>query len=127
MLELLDGPDHIGAYRLSGTLTAEDFGVLVTDLEARLSRHRKLGLVVDVTSLDDITLRALLKDLRYGLRKVFEWHRFPREAVITDRDWLRKLVKLAGLLVPFVRVRTFLPDELTAAFAWVAEGVPSAG
>jgi len=125
MLEILDGPDQIGGYKLSGTLTEEDFGRVVADLEARLARHEKVGLVADLTGFHDVTVRAALKDMRYGFGKIFEWNRFPREAVITDKRWLTSLVALAGPLVPFVELRTFAPGEEAAAFAWVAEAVPA--
>lgn len=125
MLEILSGPDQIGAYKLSGTLTEEDFDRIVANLEAKLAQRKKLGIVVDVTGLRDMSVRALIKDLRYGFGKIFEWNRFPREAVITDRQWLKTLVKLTGPLVPFVQVRTFEPGDETLAFAWVAEAVPA--
>ena len=125
MLEILGGPDQIGAYKLSGTLTEEDFDRIVVDLEAKLARHRKVGIVVDLTALRDMTVRAFLKDLRYGFGKLFEWNRFPREAVITSRPRLKALVSLAGPFVPFVQIRTFEPGEETLAFAWVAEAVPA--
>jgi hypothetical protein len=124
MLEILSGPDRIGAYRLTGTLTEEDFERVAADLEARLARHKKVGLLVDLSGFHDITVRAGLKDLRYGFGKILEWNRFPREAVITNRQWLKMLIRLAGPLVPFVTLRTFEPGEEAAAFAWVAEAVP---
>ena len=123
MLEMLTAPDEIVAFKLSGTLTEEDFDRVVADVEARLARHKKIGLMVDLTGFHDITLRAGLKDLRYGFGKIFEWNRFPREAIITDKQWLMTLAKLASPLVPFVEVRAFEPGEESVALAWVAESV----
>lgn len=125
MLEIMTSPDRIGAYKLSGTLTEEDFDRLVADIEARLARHRKIGLVVNLAGFHDITLRAGIKDLRYSFGKIFDWNRFPREAIITDKHWLKTMVKLASPLVPFVDVRTFEPGEEAVALAWVEEGVPA--
>jgi hypothetical protein len=123
MLEMLTAPDEIVAFKLSGTLTEEDFDRVVADIEARLGRHKKIGLMVDLTGFHDITLRAGLKDLRYGFGKIFEWNRFPREAIITDKQWLKTLARLASPLVPFVEVRAFVPGEEAEALAWVAEAV----
>jgi len=124
MFEMLSAPDRIGAYKLSGTLTEEDFDRVVADIEARLKRHQKIGLVIDLSGFHDITLRAGLKDLRYSFGKLFDWNRFPREAIITDKHWLKTMVKLVGPLVPFVEVRTFKPSEDEIALAWVAEALP---
>jgi hypothetical protein len=125
MLEILTGPDQIGAYKLSGTLTEEDLDRVVADIEERLGRHKKIGIVADLTGFHDITLRAGLKDLRYSFGKILDWNRFPREAIITDKHWLKTLAKLASPLVPFVELRAFEPGELAAAFAWVVEAVPA--
>jgi hypothetical protein len=121
MLEILPAPDHVGAYKLSGTLIEEDFDQVVADLERRLSRHDKISVLADITGLHDVTVRTGIKDLRYSFGKIFEWNRFPKEAVITDKAWIKTLVQLVGPLVPFVSVRTFDPGEMEAALAWAAD------
>lgn len=128
MFEILAAPDHVAAYRLSETLTAEDYEGLIADIEARLSRHEKIGVLVDLTAFKDITFMATAKDLRYSLSKVFELKRFPREALISDKGWLAALAAIASPLVPFVEIRAFRPEEYEAALAWVTEieGGPNA-
>jgi hypothetical protein len=128
MFAILAAPNHVGAYRLSGTVTAEDFDALVADLEARLTRHEKIGLLIDLTGFDDMTFRAGLKDARYGFGKILEWKRFPREAVVTDKGWIETLVSFANPVIPFVEVRCFKPGEFDAALAFATEieGGPNA-
>lgn len=121
MLDILPAPDHVGAYRLSGTLSEEDYDRLFADLEAKLAHHEKIGVLVDLTGFHDITLRAGAKDLRYGLSKLMELRRFPREAVVTDKGWIEMLVALSSPLIPFVEVRSFKPADYEAALAWVSE------
>jgi len=121
MLEIVTAPDHVGAYKLSGTLSEEDLDRVIADIDARLARHEKIGLFVDLTGFQDVTMRAGLKDLRYSFGKVLEWRRFPREAIVTDKQWVKTLAKLAGPLIPFVEVRTFDPGEAAAALAWASE------
>ncbi len=121
MIEIIAAPDHVAAFRLSGTLTEEDVEQVITDVEARLARHEKIGLVADLTGFHDISIRAGLRDLRYSFGKMLEWRRFPREAVITDRQWVRTLVSLTSPLIPFVTLRTFAAAERDAALVWAAD------
>jgi hypothetical protein len=120
MIELLPAPDHVVALRLEGTLTGADFDRLVEEIEAKLARHERLGIFADMVGFKDLTAEAAAKDLRYNLGKLGEWRRFPREAVVTDKQWIRTLAKLVDPLVPHVEVRTFAPAERDEALAWAA-------
>lgn len=120
MLEILTAPDHVAAYKLSGTLTEEDYDRVIADVEAKLGRHERLGLLVDLTGFHDLTLRAGLKDIRYSFGKMWELRRFPREAVITDKAWIATLAHIASPLLPFIEIRTFKSEEGDAALAWAS-------
>jgi hypothetical protein len=128
MFEILAAPDHVAAYRLSGTLEVEDYDSLIADVELRLKRHEKIGVLVDLTGFEDITFGATVKDLRYGLSKIFELKRFPREAIISNKGWITTLAAIASPLVPYVEIRAFKPEEFEAAMIWATEieGGPNA-
>lgn len=121
MLEIIDAPDHVGAYRLSGTLTEEDYEKVIADLESRLGRYERIGIIADLSGFRDVTVRAGLMDLRYSFSKLFDLKRFPKEALITDKQWLASMAQMMSPLVPFVEIRTFKPDEQEEALAWVAD------
>ncbi len=121
LLEILPAPDHVAAYRLSGTLDEEDYERIIADLEDRLKRHDKIGVLADLTGFHDMTFRAGIRDLRYSFSKLFQLHRFPREAVITDKSWIASLAQTVSPLIPFVEIRTFTPQEHQAALDWVAD------
>lgn len=121
MIEMLSAPDHVGAYRVSGRITGEEYDRLVGDLEARLARHQKIGVYVDLMGFEDMTAEAAFKDVRYGLSKLGDLKRFPREAVVTDKQWVKALVRFVDPLIPHVEVRAFPPEEREAAMAWAAE------
>ncbi|MBC6981158.1 STAS/SEC14 domain-containing protein [Caulobacter sp. 17J80-11] len=124
MIEILPAPDHVAAYRLSGELTGEDYDKVVVDLEARLARHDRLGVYVDMVDFTDMTAEALIKDIRYAFSKFGELKRFPREAVVTDRGWVKALVGLVDPIYRHTEIRTFAPDEREAALAW-AQAIPA--
>lgn len=126
MIEILPAPSHVLSLRLSGTVTREDLERVIADLEGRLRRHDRIGVVADLTGFQDMGLRAGLKDLSYSFGMIREWSRFPREAVITDKQWVRTILGLVEPLIPFVTVRVFAPEEQAAALAWAGDFDPGA-
>jgi SpoIIAA-like len=121
MIDILQAPDHVFAVRFVGTLTGPDFEQLEREIEARLARHGRIGIVADLTGLKGVTPDALAKDLRYNLSKLGHWRQFPREAIITEHGWIATVAKVLDPLVPQVEVRPFHPGELTQAIAWASD------
>jgi hypothetical protein len=131
MMELLPSPDHVVALKISETMTSADFDKIIDAVETALGRHERIGALVDLRDFKDATLEAALKDTRYELGKLFQLKRFPRDVVVSDRQWVHSLARIASPLVPFIEIRAFHGHEFDAAMAWVANigaksgGVPS--
>jgi hypothetical protein len=121
MIESLQAPDHVLALHIFGKLTGAEMDGLTAEVEAKLARHPRIGIVADLTGLSGMTLEALAKDIRYSIAKIGDWKRFPREAVITDAPLLKLAMKAIDPLVPQVEVRCFEPGERQAAVAWAAD------
>jgi len=121
MIEIYPTPDHVAAFRISGRLTGKDYETVTSEVRARLGRHEKLGVLVDLSEFEDITPEAAWKDIRFSFSLIGELKRFPREAVISDKQWVRVFATIAGPLVPYVTIRVFGSEEREAALAWVAE------
>src|SRR5690606_23384708 len=49
MLDILPSPDHVAAFRIGGTLDADDYRRIVAHLEATLARHETIGVLADMT------------------------------------------------------------------------------
>ena len=121
MIEMLNSPDHVVAFKFSGELSADEYDRIVADVEAKLDRHDRLGVLVDLVDFNDISMAAAGKDTRYSLSKIWELKRFPREAIVTDKAWMRALARIASPLVPHVEVRAFDPGDEAAALSWVSD------
>jgi SpoIIAA-like len=120
MLEVIPGPDHVLAIRVSGTLTGEDYDQLGEEMSAKLKRHERIGILVEMLEIDGIKPAALAKDLRYAFARIGEFHRFPRAAVITQKKWLRTLAAVGDAAFPGIEIRTYEPSERERALMWVA-------
>src|SRR3954469_9975851 len=106
MLELLPGPDHILAIRLSGKLTGEDYDRVARELSTRLKRHEHMGLYAEAQDWRGMNAAALARDLRFAFARVGEFQRFPRAAVVTDKPWLRTVANVGDAALPRMEIRT---------------------
>ena len=120
MIEFLPAPDHVVAMQLTGTLTAQDIEQSIAKIEAALGRHRRIATFVDTVGFTDVTPDAMARDLRYSFSRIADWSRFPRNAVLTDKTWLKLWVRTGSALVPGVEARAFDPSERDEAWTWVS-------
>lgn len=121
MIEILDSPDHVAAFRVVGTLKTDDYERMIPQIEQRLGEHEQIGVLVDMTALEDMTAGALRTDIKYGLEKLEELHRFRRAGVISDKQWVDAAMTMARTFFPQIETRVFTPDEKEEAMQWVAD------
>jgi hypothetical protein len=121
LLEILDSPDHVAALRISVILSSGEHDRAVAEIEARLGRHDKIGLLLDLAAFDDVTTEASRKDSRDSLTEFWELKRFPRAAIITHKAWVAALARMAGPMVPHVELRVFHPGESANALSWASD------
>jgi hypothetical protein len=119
MLEVLQSPDQVAAMKVSGTMTGADYDRIIEEVEGRLARHERIGVLLDLSEFEDFTAAAAWKDIKYDIGKLFELKRFPREALITDKAWMRVAAEIADPLIPHVEIRAFEPSDRKAAMDWV--------
>jgi hypothetical protein len=100
MIEILPAPDHVIAMRITGTLTAEDYDAAIKETEAKLQQNRRVGVYVDMAGFEDMTAEAAAKHLPNSRSMLGEAQRFPRKAVVTDKQWLRVLIEALDPLLP---------------------------
>ena len=73
MLEVLQSPDRVAAFAICGTLTGGDYDRIVAEVEAKLARHERIGVLLGelVTSAAKGEL-DLPVDAVFGLDQVIE-------------------------------------------------------
>jgi hypothetical protein len=62
MTEIYPSPDHVAAFKISGTLTGGDYDCVIAEVETKLARHDRLGVLVDLVEFEDFTAEAGWKD-----------------------------------------------------------------
>lgn len=116
-----DIPDHVVYLKVEGRLDAEAIRAAVAQIEEKLARHERIGLVSDVTGFDGLTADGLFEDLRQQFAYLGKWHRFPYLALIAEDGLLKTTAQTAAPLLPQVTVRVFAPGETEAAIAFAAQ------
>ena len=118
---LTDMPPSTIGFRMSGTVTRDEYHELLAPVLEALDRGEQVRyLVVTDPDFHGLDLAALWEDVKtagsVGLKHRKAWERF---AVVTDKDWMRNAISAFGWLSPG-ELRVYEPDELDAAKAWVA-------
>ncbi|WP_372012976.1 SpoIIAA family protein [Pseudoxanthomonas sp. 10H] len=126
MFEVLQSLPHLAAYRFSGILTADDYDACIADIEARLARHRRIGIYCDMLDITGITPAAVARDLRYTLGRIGQFERFARGAIVTDQRWLAAVTGVAARFFPATEIRSFERDQAGVAMAWAGAVDPDA-
>ena len=124
MIELItDLPDRVLGIKASGQVTADDYqNVLVPALEDKLRTLKKVRLLYVLSEgFDGYTGSAAWEDAKVGMKHLTA---FERAAVVTDVDWVGKMVKAFGFAMPG-EVRVFEADDLQDAREWISEPAPT--
>lgn len=123
MIEIMtDLPDHVLGLRARGQVSADDYReVLVPALEKKLKQHPRVRLLYVIgEGFEEYTRGAAWEDAKVGM---FHLTAFERTAIVTDVDWVEKMVKALGFAMPG-QVRLFEDDELQNAREWICEPLP---
>ena len=125
MIEVItDLPERVLGVKASGEVSANDYKtVLVPAIEEKLTKHKKARLLYVLgDEFEGYTSGAAWEDAKVGMKHLTS---FERVAVVTDVDWIEKMVKAFGFALPG-EVRVFDDDDLDEARIWISE-TPSPG
>lgn len=108
--------DRVVGFRIEGKITTEVLDQAIALIDVALQKHEKIRMYVEMPSFDGISVEAFYKDMKYGLNN---WGRFEREAVVTDKHWMERMVSVADKLFSSIDVRVFPSDQTDEARDWV--------
>jgi len=120
-------PDNVVYLKVRGKLDAAAIREAVAEVEAKLARHDKIGMVSDLTDFEGVTFGGMLEDLRQELNYLGKWHRFPYLALVAGEGFARTLAETAAPILPAVTIRVFAPGETDQAIAFAAQAGKAPG
>jgi len=121
MLEILESPKHLVAFKLSKELTAEDVDKSTLALTDALKEKERVNIFAEIDGSLKLTLEGLARDVansvsNFGLRR-----KIYRLAVVSDSEVYAFLLRVEGLLFSSIEMRVFVPEDRREAFAWASK------
>jgi intergrase/recombinase len=110
--------EHVIGCKIDGRINKEDIEKLETYIEDKLSKNKKLRIYVEVLKLEGISLEAVFKDLKLGIK---HFNDFDKKAVVTDKDWMKKVAAIADKIFLNIEVRCFSFEDKEKALEWAKE------
>lgn len=121
MFEQIPAPDHVVAFRLSGKLVPDDIERYKALFDAKLAKHKRVGVCVDMTGFSDMSAGAIAADVKAEFGLLAHLNQIARCAMISDKEWPQALVQFGAPLLPTLGLKVFAPAQRGEAMQWAAE------
>lgn len=120
MIEKIDAPENVAAFRAKGTVTAEDYkNVLAPEVSKLAERINEINfLFVIDTYIENFTAAAWMQDALLGLKNLGKWN---RAAIVTDSSRAISFTNGFSYLVPG-EFRGYKKNDFHEALRWVSTG-----
>ena len=111
-------PEHVLVFDARGTLQKSDIERFDRQIQEKLARYERIGVIANVEQLEGMTVGAVMKDIVTELKYLGDWHRFPRLAVLASGGFVKSAAEIVAKFLPQVQLRTFEPGELESAITF---------
>ncbi len=106
---------------LSGKLDSAEMQIALDELVAKSKEIEKGKMLYDVIefhlpSLSAIAIEFSRLPSMFGLIT-----KFDRAAVLSDKDWIKKISEFEGMLIPGLEIKAFNRDQKEEAEVWLSE------
>lgn len=122
MIEIIEAPDNVAAFRAIGEVTAEDYKTVLVPTVTRLAEkidEINFLFLID-TELKNFTPAAWMQDALLGLKEIGKWN---RAAIVTDNEKAISFTNGFSYIVPG-EFRGFKKENYQDALTWVHTGIP---
>ncbi|MGB7290719.1 MAG: STAS/SEC14 domain-containing protein [Thermodesulfobacteriota bacterium] len=110
--------DNLIGCKIDGKVKTEDIEKVANYIEDKFTKNKRLRIYVEVVKLEGISLEALFKDLKLGIKHFKD---FDKKAVVTDKEWMKKVAAIADKIFPNIDVKCFSFEEKEKALEWAKE------
>ncbi|MXO04500.1 STAS/SEC14 domain-containing protein [Flavobacterium sp. HBTb2-11-1] len=120
MIERIDAPGNVAAFRAKGTVTAEDYkNVLAPEVTKLAERINEINFFFAIdTDIENFTAAAWMQDALLGLKNLGKWN---RAAIVTDSSRAISFTNGFSYLVPG-EFRGYKKKDFHEALRWVSTG-----
>lgn len=117
MIEMIETHSpKVVALKICGKIEKPDIEKMIKAAQEKLEHSEKLNVYVEVESFGGFSVDALVQDVKFGVPNI---KHFEKKAVVSNQDWMQKLVDISDKFFSSVEVRHFSPEEKEEAMEWV--------
>lgn len=106
---------------LSGKLNSEEMRVALDELVDKSKGIEKGKMRYDVIDFHLPSLSAIAIELSRLPSMLGLINKFDRAAVLSDKNWIKKISEFEGMLIPGLEIKAFNRDQKAEAEAWLSE------
>jgi hypothetical protein len=119
MIEILAmGGDKVIGIRIKGRVESADFETVTGVIEEKFGGQDRVRIYVEIEDFGGMSLPVFLKDLRFSLK---HYKQFEREAVVSDKAWLKTFVTVTDKLFPSIEAKHFSFADKEKALSWITD------
>lgn len=119
MLTFIDlNAANVIGIRLDGTIDTQEFDAVTKRMNQIVEDYGDIRIYIELVSFKGISLKGLIEDLKFGIKN---WNRFAKQAVVTEKKWVKKWAGLGSKIGPDMNVKVFSFDEQEEAKKWIQE------
>lgn len=107
--------ENIIGFRMAGKITEAEIKEWSSLLDQKSEKPRKMRVYVEADDIDDVSLSAVMADLKFDLTHLGD---FEKAAFVSDETWA-KLSTVAAKLVPNIEAKHFSMSEKDKARQWI--------
>ena len=117
MIEIIPFEEgNIIGFRINGRIEEDKFDEAVAKMEEMLKHYDRLRVYAEIEKIGGMSVNTLMKDIHFKLK---HWRDFEKEAVVSDKGWLKSWIAIADKLFPHIEVKHFSTDEKEEAKEWI--------
>lgn len=106
---------------LSGKLNSEEMRTALDELADKSKDIEKGKMLYDVIDFHLPSLSAIAIEFSRLPSMFVVVSKFDRAAVLSDKNWIKKISEFEGMLIPGLEIKAFNRDQKDEAEAWLSE------
>jgi len=114
-------PENVLLIKLSGKVTKKDVKAYENDVYSKLKDFKKIGLLIDISELSDMTGDAIAEDIKFELGLLSKLTCFSKVAIVSDKEFVKATLKFFEFFVPFMDMKIFNTENFDSAVAFVSD------
>ncbi|NOQ14781.1 MAG: STAS/SEC14 domain-containing protein [Methyloprofundus sp.] len=120
MLEMLDiEAEQAVAYRLTGKITEDEMKQALAAIKRKIERYGKVSLYQEIDSFTGVEFDAMVEKFKFLYANGIT--NFDKVAVVTDKQWLHKIVELEDKIFKNIDMQCFSLNDRKLAVEFLKE------